>query len=119
MNIHYKIVEVWPDTHSMVVRYYTDLITEESLASDDNRNPDGSPVRCRTDVSILVPTPEPTEEDIKKLALRSVPYDFLKFREDALQGALDTSMANTSSLLNVENIVSDNNLNSNTSSNLP
>ena len=114
MNIYYKIVEVWPDSHSMVVRYYTDLVTEQSLASDSNVRSDGSPVRCRTDVSIGVPTPEPTEEDIKNLAMRNIPYKFLKFREDVVNGNIDFSMANTNSLLNVENVIAEDFFTSNT-----
>lgn len=108
MNIYYKIVEVWPDSHSMVVRYYTDIVSEESLASDSNVRDDGSPVRCRTDVSISVPVPEPTEEDVKNLAMRNIPYKFLKFREDVMTGNIDYSMANTNALLNVENVISEN-----------
>ena len=33
MDIHYKIIEVNPDEHSIVVRYFTDLMTEEMLAT--------------------------------------------------------------------------------------
>jgi hypothetical protein len=119
MNIHYKIVEVWPDTHSMIVRYYTDLVTEASLASDDNIKDDGSPVRCKTDVSIGVPIPEPTEEDIKNLAMRNIPYKFLKFKEDVITGNVDFSMANAIALLNIDNFVDEDFFTSNTSSNLP
>ena len=44
--IKYKIVEVNEAEHSLVVRYYTDKITEESLAVDIL---DGVIRRCRTD----------------------------------------------------------------------
>ena len=62
MDIKYKIVEVWPENLTFVIRYYTDFLTEEMLAVDDNRRPDGTPVRCRTDVSHNIPFLETEEE---------------------------------------------------------
>ena len=38
LNIKYKIVEIDEAGQLMVVRYWTDWLTEEELASDSNRN---------------------------------------------------------------------------------
>jgi hypothetical protein len=92
MNIHYKIVEVWPDDHLIVARYWTDVISEEFLASSDQRAEDGSPARCRTDVSLSVAIPAPSEEEMEKFILHNAPVYFLKTLEDVKNPEVDTSM---------------------------
>ena len=82
MNIHYKIVELWPDDHLMVARYWTDVLTEEMLAGDANRNSDGTPVRCRTDVAINIPIPVPTGKELDVFIKRNAPLGWLKMMED-------------------------------------
>lgn len=85
-KIKYKIVELNEPTHSIVVRYYTDKVTEEHLASNDRRRPDGSPERTRSDVSITLPLPLPTEEELEKIILQNCPKMgleiFEKVRDD-------------------------------------
>ena len=101
MNIYYKIVEVWPQDHLIVVRYFTDTITENELASAPGTKPDGTPVRCRTDVSISIPIPEPTEEELKKIILFNCPVEFFKTQEKLKDPEIDTSMSSYQSQLNV------------------
>ena len=92
MNIHYKIVEVWPDDHLIVARYWTDIITENFLASNDQRSEDGTPLRCRTDISLNVPIPAPSAEELDKFILFNAPLAFLKTLEDVKDPDVDTSM---------------------------
>lgn len=92
MNIHYKIVEVWPDDHLVVARYWTDILTEEFLASDDRRLENGTPVRCRTDISLNLPIPVPSAEEIEQFVLNNAPFAFLKTLEDVKNPEVDTSM---------------------------
>lgn len=99
MNLHYKIVEVWPDDHLIVVRYWTDVLSEESLASDQNRNEDGTPVRCRSDVSLTLPIPVPEESALQELILAQAPFHWLKTLEDVLNPEVDTSVDHIKSLL--------------------
>lgn len=101
MNVNYKIVEVWPQDHLIVARYWTDVLTEEMLASNDFRKEDGTPVRCRSDVSITLPVPEPDEKELEKLIELQAPINWLKTLEDVIDPTVDTSMALTKSLLNV------------------
>lgn len=101
MNVNYKIVEVWPQDHLIVARYWTDVLTEEMLASNDLRKEDGTPVRCRSDVSITLPVPEPDEKELEKLIELQAPINWLKTLEDVIDPTVDTSMALTKSLLNV------------------
>ena len=101
MQIHYKIVEVWPQDHLIVARYWTDLLSEIDLASDPNRKDDGSPYRCRTDVSISLPIPAPQDEELQTLILRNAPIGFLKTLEAVKDPEVDTSMEKIKNLLGV------------------
>ena len=105
MNIHYKIVEVWPSDHLIVARYWTDEITEEFLASDSNRKDDGTPVRCRTDVSISLPIPEPSSEKIYEIIQKSVPLAFLESLEKIKDPNINTSMNNSLLMANIQNSI--------------
>jgi len=93
MNLHYKIVEVWPSDHLIVVRYWTDVLSEEFLASDSNRKEDGTPVRCRSDVAITLPIPTPTGKELEELIVRNAPLEWLKTLEKVQAPEVDTSMS--------------------------
>ena len=93
MNIHYKIVEVWPNDHLIVARYWTDVLSEEFLASDSNRKEDGTPVRCRSDVSLTLPIPTPTGKELEDLIVRQAPLEWLKTLEKVQAPEIDTSMS--------------------------
>jgi len=99
MNIKYKIIEVWPDEHQIVVRYTTDLITEESVVLA--RDEDDNIVRCRTDVPITLPIPTPTGDALDSLIMQNAPVIFLKTKESVLDPNLDTSLSDLESLINV------------------
>ena len=99
MNIKYKIIEVWPDEHQIVVRYTTDLITEDSVVLA--RDADDNIVRCRTDVPITLPIPTPTGDALDSLIMQNAPVTFLKTKESVLDPNLDTSLSDLESLINV------------------
>jgi len=101
MNIKYKIIEVWPDDHQIVVRYTTDIVTEEDVAT--HRDEDGNITRCRTDVPIVLPVPTPTGNELERIIMTNAPIDFLKTKESVLDENTDTSLASLQSLLNVTN----------------
>jgi hypothetical protein len=101
MNIKYKIIEVWPDDHQIVVRYTTDIVTEEDVAT--HRDEDGNITRCRTDVPIVLPVPTPTGSELERIIMTNAPIDFLKTKESVLDENTDTSLASLQSLLNVTN----------------
>lgn len=102
MNIHYKIIEVWPNDHLFVVRYYTDNLNEEMLisANDYNRREDGSPMRCRTDVAIDMPIPALEGKELENLILYNSPISFLRKMEDVLNPDIDTSMSGIIDMIN-------------------
>ena len=93
MHIHYRIVEVWPNDHLIVVRYWSDSVPEAMLGSSPQKNEDGTWVRCRTDVSITLPVPAPRGEELEELILRNAPRHWLKTLEDVMNPNVDTSLS--------------------------
>lgn len=102
MHLKYKIVEVWPNDHTIVVRYYSDTISELELMSAPGLREDGTPIRCRTDVSLSIPVPEPSEEELKKIILFNCPIGFFETQEKIKDPTVNTAMSVSTSLLNVE-----------------
>ena len=113
MKIKYKIVENYPSEYQVVVRYYTDMITEQELnvipygdvAYDDSLKDDGTPKRCRSDVSLDLPIPLPSVDELNRLFLINAPVVWLEKLEKIKDPTIDTSMDTIDSLLNVENTI--------------
>ena len=108
MNIHYRIVKVDPAAHGIVIRYFTDKVTEMDLANSYNEdgsiklNADGYPLSTRTDIMMSIyETPTPTQEEIEKRIMLSAPVEWLKLQEDIKDPDVDTKMSD------VRNIIGD------------
>jgi hypothetical protein len=99
MNVHYKIVETWPNDHLIVARYWTDNLPEVELASDTNRNADGTPVRCRSDVAISLPIPAPNGDELDKLITSQAPLDWLKRLEAAKDPNTNTDISHITAMI--------------------
>lgn len=99
MNLKYKIIEVYPEHHSIVVRFYTDIITEEMMATDVL---DGVIRRGRTDYAIDLPYPAPTGDALVQLISSKAPLDWLAAQEAVLNPVLDTSLSSISDLVGQE-----------------
>lgn len=97
--IKFKIVEVNEAQHSVVARYYTDKITEESLAVDTL---DGVIRRCRTDYSIDLPLPTPTGSDLETFILARAPAQWLTMLEAVANPQINTSLTSISGLVGIE-----------------
>lgn len=100
MHMKMKIIEVWPAEHSVVVRYFTDKVTEEMLAQHDGygniaRREDGTPVRCRFDANINIDViPAPTGQALIDYINKNnvPPHAWFELQEKILDPAVDTSM---------------------------
>ena len=104
MNLHYKVIEVHPEEHSIVVRYYTDILTEEKLASfpdDTEKRLDGSPIRCRTDYNINVPIPAPEGQELENFIIQRAPLQWLDMQEKIVDKDIDTSLSTFKELMNI------------------
>ena len=97
--VHYKIVETWQNDNIVVARFWTDKLSEESLASDGNRNADGTPVRCRTDVSVNVPIPAPTGANLALFIESHAPIEWLKMIEQVRDPNVNTSIDHITAMI--------------------
>lgn len=104
MNLKYKIVEVHPQQHSIVVRFYTDTVTEHMLAVQTD-TVTGSILRARTDYNIDLPIPAPVGEALDAFIYARAPRDWLAIQEAVLNPEVDTSMTNLSAMLGVEKVL--------------
>lgn len=97
--IKYKIIETNAAQHSIVVRFYTDVITEEMLATDTL---DGIIRRCRTDYSFDLPIPAPDGIALHEFISAKAPVAWLSAQEAILNPSVDTSLSAIAPLIGVE-----------------
>lgn len=119
MAIKFKIISVDSNNHSVVVRYFSDAISEDELASefdvDGNivRDETGSPSRCRTDYNIEIREfPSPSESKLKEILSKYAPSEFFNILEKVKDPSVDTSMSSAMLMKNVvyETIPANNNV---------
>lgn len=98
MKVKYRIIEKYPEEHSIVVRFFTETLSEEELAVDKNsgnviRRQDGTPARCRTDLNInIFQVPAPVGEELHNLILNNAPVAFFELQEKIKNPNIDTSL---------------------------
>lgn len=99
MNVSFRIVKVDPTEHGILVRYFTDKVTETDLATsfDANNNiklhADGYPLSTRTDMFMSIyKFPTPPYEEIKKDIITRAPIEWLNLQEKVKDKTVDTSL---------------------------
>ena len=109
MKINYRILNVEEAQHSMVVRYWTDKVTEEMLAVDFEPNGkvrltrNGYPVRCITDYNLtFFENISPTEEEVEHYIMKNAPSAWLKLKEEVLDPNVKTNLQVVKDLINIE-----------------
>ena len=109
MNFKYKIIEIHPDLHSVVVRYYTDKLSEEHLCINYDSegepilNEDGTFQRCKYDLNIqLWEVPPLTGEALHERIVLHAPHAAMELEEKVLDPEIDTSLTNITALLGQE-----------------
>lgn len=87
--IKYQIIEVNEKYHTIVVRYFSDVVTPEQLAIDVL----GDEIRrCSTDFNMELPVPPPTGVDLHEFIMARAPVSFISLQEAVLDPNVDTSM---------------------------
>ena len=111
MNIHYRVIKVDPSAHGLVIRYYTDKVTEMDLANSFNEdgsvkmNADGYPLSTRTDIFMSIyDVPAPGQEEIDRRIKLNAPVDWLKLQEDIKDPEVNTKMTDLRNLTGEEQI---------------
>jgi hypothetical protein len=117
MSIKFRILNKELDQHSIVVRYYTDYLTEDDLATsftvDPNgvqiidRGPDGKPKRCQTDYNINIWNVQSTQsgansDTIIDYISRVAPFDWFELKREILDPNVNTDMPLIDSLIGTE-----------------
>lgn len=97
MKVHYKVIETHPATNQIVVRYWTDIATEKSLAV--HVEDDGSFTRCTTDTPLTVPLTKPSAQELDRMIRQSCNTIYLEERERIVQGTQDDAVAHNISLI--------------------
>lgn len=101
MNIKFKILEVNPADHSIVVRYYSDTVTEADLAV--LWGPNGNIIRTRTDVNLNIwQVPAPEGDELNEYILKHAPVAFLQLQDQIKNPEIDTSLETIKPLIGVE-----------------
>jgi len=111
MNIKYKIISYAEDEHSMVIRFYTDVTTEEDLAMPDSITgsiyaADGSIARCRTDTNLtLWDVPVLTGDAFEEMIMQQAPRHWFELLEKIKDPAVDTLLTPVKVLVGQERTV--------------
>jgi hypothetical protein len=79
MQINYRILSVDESEGTIVVRYWTDILSERALSvlPDEQSN---VPARCRTDYNLVIPDPAMTPEQIHDFAVSNAPVDWFEVK---------------------------------------
>ena len=109
MHIKYKIMGYSEAEHTIVVRFYTDVTTEEDLAIRDVdtdeiiRHSDGSIKTCRTDFNLnLWDDPVLTGEAFEEMISHQAPRQWFELLEKVKNPDVDTSLAHMDALVGKE-----------------
>jgi hypothetical protein len=93
----------------MVVRYWTDVISEDSLAIEFEPNgsiklaSDGWPVRCSSDFNMaFFNNKTPTREDVLQLIKNNAPVAWLRLKEDVINPDVKTDLNSAEKLIGKE-----------------
>jgi hypothetical protein len=81
MQIHKRIIEAYPDNLLIVVRFWTDVVSESYLSEIDNPENAAQPLRCSSDRSIRLPMPVPTAAALDALIMSACNWQELEFAE--------------------------------------
>lgn len=88
MNIKYRVISVDEKEYVFTVRFFTDHISEDELATTFDIDGDivynnGHPLHCRTDYLINYHKQEDlTQENLRRIIVTTAPIEWLKTREN-------------------------------------
>lgn len=114
MEIKLRILDLHPENHSVTIRYSSDKLSEDYLASEFDgkgkirRRLDGTPTRCRTDSHLEIrKVPAPEGADLLDYIFEYAPpnREWFELQEKILDPAVDTSMGKLVGMTTAEFLV--------------
>lgn len=113
MNISYRVLSSNPVDNSLLVRYWTDIATENTLATsfDVNGNimltPNGWPISTRTDYNLTLFNSDPSMDDLEYIINKSAPLSFLQMQENTIlnPSTVISGFSNANSMIGVSGTV--------------
>jgi len=109
MDVKFRILSKDEENHSIVVRYFTDILTEEILANSFDAagniiyDPRGYPRSTRADYNYnLYSYNTPTEKQIIDFVKDKTPWMWLQTQENIINPNVNTSLSGVNNLLYTE-----------------
>lgn len=87
LTIYYRILSIDPSEGSVIVRYWSDSVSEEELALDENKE------RCRTDVNLNIWDPTWPADQIHSHIILHAPTVWLEMKRKIRDRLIDTSLS--------------------------
>lgn len=110
MKINYRVLSYNEKDHSMLIRYWTDVLSEDDLALIFDEygkivyDSNGYPIRTRSDVNVtFYDNPNPSNEDIINKIKASGSISWLQLMEKNRLSNTQYSLANVASFVGVSN----------------
>lgn len=109
MNVKFRIISKDENNHSIVVRYFTDILTEEILANSFDAagnviyDARGYPKNTRADYNYnLYGYDNPTENQIIDFVKDKTPWQWLQTQENIINPNVTTSLSGVNNILYTE-----------------
>jgi hypothetical protein len=110
MKINYRVLSYNEKDHSMLIRYWTDVLSEDDLALMFDEygkiiyNANGYPVRARTDINVtFYDNPNPSNEDIINKIKSSGPIGWLELMEKNKLANTEYALSNVANFVGISN----------------
>jgi len=101
MQINYRVLSVDETESSMIVRYWTDELSEKELSVDPEETND-TPTQCRTDYNLTVSDHSKSEEALHEFILSCAPVGWFDVKHKVKDPNVDTSLPEAKKLVGVD-----------------
>jgi hypothetical protein len=101
MQINYRVLSVDETESSMIVRYWTDELSEKELSVDPEESSD-TPAQCRTDYNISISDHSMSEEALHEFIISCAPVDWFNLKHKIKDPSVDTSLSVAKALVGVD-----------------
>ena len=103
VNIKWKILEKNENEQAIIVRYWTDMVSQEDLRNASENLPDGTPVRCVTDYNINIWHHLESEEEVQKHIEQCAPVAYFALKHKVKDPNRDSSLSIIDKMMNKTN----------------